>query len=170
MINLILRPTASSAAYPKMRSAALFQVGYSPFQGLADNRVIGGIDDCGQQRGGLDFVRYLGCHPFRLGAGQKTTQMAFVSRRACAAARSRPRGRPPEMDVLYRCQRRESRDARPRQPARQKRSRLLPAPLEARGPTPAKTLPKNAVQSIERVGIGESKRKPAKFLRLLYPF
>src|SRR6266852_8969043 len=39
------------------------------------------------------------------------------------------------------------------------RSRLLLAPLEARGPTPAKTLPMNAVQSIGGVGIGESKRK-----------
>ncbi len=43
--------------------------------------------------------------------------------------------------------------------ARQTRSRLLPAPLEARGPTPPKTLPINAVQSIGGVGIGESKRK-----------
>src|SRR5712692_2878275 len=43
--------------------------------------------------------------------------------------------------------------------ARQMRSRILLAPLEARGPTPAKTLPMNAVQSIGGVGIGESKRK-----------
>ena len=43
--------------------------------------------------------------------------------------------------------------------ARQTRSRLLPAPLETLGPKPAKPLPINAVQSIERVGIGESKRK-----------
>jgi hypothetical protein len=43
--------------------------------------------------------------------------------------------------------------------ARQTRSRLLPAPLETLGPKPAKPLPMNAVQSIERVGIGESKRK-----------
>jgi hypothetical protein len=43
--------------------------------------------------------------------------------------------------------------------ARQTRTRLLPAPLETLGPKPAKSLLMNAVQSIERVGIGESKRK-----------
>ena len=43
--------------------------------------------------------------------------------------------------------------------AHQTRSRLLPVPLETHGPKPAKTLPTNAVQSIERVGIGESKQK-----------
>ena len=43
--------------------------------------------------------------------------------------------------------------------ARQTRIRLLPAPLETRAPKPAKTLSRNAVRSIERVGIGEAKRK-----------
>jgi hypothetical protein len=38
--------------------------------------------------------------------------------------------------------------------ARQTASGLLLAPLEARGPTPAKTLPRNAVRPIERIGIG----------------
>jgi hypothetical protein len=37
--------------------------------------------------------------------------------------------------------------------ARQTQSRLLPTPLEARGQTPAKTLPRNAVQSEERRSI-----------------
>jgi len=41
--------------------------------------------------------------------------------------------------------------------ARQTRRRLLPAPLKTRGPKRAKTLPTDAVQSIEGVGIGEVK-------------
>jgi hypothetical protein len=41
--------------------------------------------------------------------------------------------------------------------ARQTRSLPLPAPLTTRRPILAETLPRNAVQSIERVGIGESK-------------
>jgi hypothetical protein len=43
--------------------------------------------------------------------------------------------------------------------ARQTRSLPLPAPLATRRPKPAKTLQSEAIWSIRRVGIGESKRK-----------
>jgi hypothetical protein len=53
--------------------------------------------------------------------------------------------------------------------AHQKGNRPLPAPLETCGLTPAKTLPRNPIQSIQRVGIGEAKRKSQiKLLEVTY--